>query len=438
MVRIMKNIISIILLLTFSLSFNVYASNSYIEEARILYDLGFYNGVSQSFFEPDLNSFVDTETAVVFLLRLVKSKSDIQSLSEYDVRNILNNYNDRSTVSDWARKYIAYGINQRILLDIQGNSISPKRLIDGKTFTAMLLKSMGYSLDSNMSTISAYINSYFGGIPPKEAKNLNDKVLNKNDMIEILWETLKVKTYDNTVLIDKIASNNQLQTERLVRLGFSYYNGHYQAPVFNTYTSNTDNNYTNSNSNSNSNQNQVLAMKDGSAYIGESFNGIPNGYGAVNYEDGSRYEGQVSGGIREGQGKLTRTDGFIYSGGWKNDSMNGKCNLQWPNGDNYDGEIVDGVFQGIGTMRWVSGDSYSGGWHKGLISGKGRFQWNNGNYYDGQWSNGEFNGYGTFYYSTGELYEGEWKNGKKNGNGKQVSADSTIKNGYWENDEFKY
>lgn len=436
MLRITKNIISIILILTFSLNFNVYASNSYIEEARVLYDLGFYNGISQDSFEPDLNSFVDAETAIVFLFRIVKPKSEIQSLSEYDINNILNSYNDRGLVSDWARKYIAYGINQKILGDIQGNSISPKRLIDGKTFTAMLLKAMGYSLDSNMSTISSYIDSYFGGLPPKEAKILNDKALNKNDMIEILWETLKVKTYDNTLLIDQVVNNNQFQKERLVRLGFSYNNGHYTAPIFNTYTSSTDNNYTTTTTNSNSNQ--ALAMKDGSAYVGESFNGIPNGYGVVNYTDSSKYEGQVSGGIREGQGKLTRIDGFIYSGGWKNDSMTGTCTIQWPNGDNYSGDIYAGVFEGTGTMRWVSGDSYTGEWRNGIISVRGRFQWNNGNYYDGQWSNGEFSGNGTFYYSSGELYEGQWKNGKKNGNGKQVYADSTVKNGHWENDEFKY
>jgi len=436
MERIIKNIISIIMILTFSLNFNVYAANnSYIEEARILYDLGFYNGISETIFEPDLNSFVDLETSVVFLLRIVTQKSAIQSMPEKDVNNILNNYRDKGLVSQWAREYIAYAIEEKILFETPDRTISPKMLINGSDFTAMLLKSMGYSLENDMSTISAYISSYLGGLPAKEAKELNDKVLNKNDMIEIAWQTLKVKTYDGPVLIDKIISDNKIQKDRLTRLGFTYKNTQWKLPVFNTRIVNTANN---KNSDYNYNQNRKLLMKDGSTFNGESFNGIPNGYGIVEYTDGSRYEGQVSGGVRQGQGKLTRTDGFLYSGGWKNDSMNGKCNIQWVNGDNYSGEIVDGIFEGIGTMRWVSGDSYSGEWHGGLISGRGRFNWNNGNYYDGQWSNGEFNGYGTFFNSNGDLYEGQWSNGKKNGSGKQVFADSTVKAGIWENDEFKY
>ena len=132
MFRIIKSIISIILILIFSLSFNVYASNSYIDEARVLYDLGFYNGISQSFFEPDLNSFVDTETAVVFLLRIVKSKSEIQSLSEYDVRNILNSYNDRAQVSEWEEDISPMELSKRYWVTFKVTVFHQKDLLMGK------------------------------------------------------------------------------------------------------------------------------------------------------------------------------------------------------------------------------------------------------------------------------------------------------------------
>jgi|GEM_PF-3413254 len=412
------------ILIFLSLFVNSYASEfaSYIEEARILYDLGFYKGVAQSYFESDLDSFTDKETAVVFLLRLIGQKNNVEYLSEYDVYNSLKYYSDYDTISNWAIKYLAYGVKNDLITDISGYQLSAKRLIDGKTFTSILLKCMGYELKGDMWKISTYINCYLGGISADEAKNLSDKILTKNDMIAIVWETLDVPMANGTPFINSIVSRNNIQQYRLTNLGFKYYNENIIPPVFAKTAVN--------------NNTEASSMQDGSNFIGNSINGSPNGIGVIYYEDGSRYEGNVVNGRREGEGKLIRNDGFVYSGSWENDSMNGYGILKWQNGDSYTGNLKNGVFEGNGTMTWASGDTYSGEWLEGRFSGYGKFNWSNGNYYVGQWLYGEFDGYGTFNLTNVGIYEGQWSSGKRNGRGKYTYLDGTVQIGVWEYDSY--
>ena len=72
--KLSKLLICAIIILSFLSGLSVNAENSYFEQARVLYNLGLYMGTSPTYFEPDLSSFVDRETAIVFLLRLVGKK----------------------------------------------------------------------------------------------------------------------------------------------------------------------------------------------------------------------------------------------------------------------------------------------------------------------------------------------------------------------------
>ncbi len=401
---------------------SIAAGKSYINEARVFYDLGFYNGIALNYFDPDLNSFVDNETAVAFVLKLTGLKNKALTLSDEKTNQILSAYADSDLISDWCRKYYAYAIESKIAANLAGGSLYPKKLVEGRTLAAMQLNYLGYNLTDEYASISAYLHSFVGGMTPADARYWNDKIISKNDMLGITWKALNIKSTGGVKFIDLIISKSNINKDRLINLGFDFASGQTKLPVFPEETSQSGS------ANSGS-----YIMKDGSTYVGQTVNGIPNGVGTVQYEAG-RYEGQVVGGMRNGEGKLIRNDGFIYSGEWKNDTMTGKGNIQWPNGDSYEGEMWEGVFQGSGTLKWVSGDSYSGQFDKGFFSGYGRFYWNIGNYYEGQWSNGEFNGYGIFRYASGETYEGEWKNGKKNGKGKHIDGEGRITIGTWEND----
>ena len=81
---------------------------------------------------------------------------------------------------------------------------------------------------------------------------------------------------------------------------------------------------------SENNENKKIVHEDGSYYIGQIKNGLPDGKGKDYYCDGKvKYEGDFIEGKREGNGKIYFSDGNYYIGEWKN-------NLQHGNGTLYD------------------------------------------------------------------------------------------------------
>ncbi|OQB15158.1 MAG: MORN repeat protein [Firmicutes bacterium ADurb.Bin193] len=417
-------LVVICLLALFAFSSGAYAqySNSYIEQAKVFYELRLYMGTNANRFEPSLEEFLDRETAAVFLIRLIGQAKRATNMSDYQINIALNPYTDKDTVSIWARSYVALAAKLGLFPDITGNSLMPKRLIDGKTFAGMLLKCLKHEIPEEFLSISAYINSYLGGISPSDAKYVNDKILTKNDMIGIVWESLDVKLPHGATFLEYVVEANDIQQSVLTRADFRYSNDMLIPPAFRV--------------SSLYNREANIHMHDGTLFIGQSEYGIPNGYGIVNYPDGSVYEGYVLNGKREGEGRFLRSDGFVYTGGWSNDNMNGRGEMIWSNGDHYTGDIVDGSFQGKGTMVWANGDTYTGEWWASEFHGKGKFVWATGNYYEGDWHTNSFHGYGVFRWASGEIYEGQWQHGKKNGYGRNVEPDGTVTEGIWQDDVY--
>ena len=73
--------------------------------------------------------------------------------------------------------------------------------------------------------------------------------------------------------------------------------------------------------------------EDGTYYIGQFKNYLPNGKGIEYYKNRSiRYEGDFIDGKYEGNGKFINEDGIYYIGQFKNGLKNGKGKLCLKNG----------------------------------------------------------------------------------------------------------
>ena len=88
--------------------------------------------------------------------------------------------------------------------------------------------------------------------------------------------------------------------------------------------------------------------EDGTFYIGQYQNNLPNGKGTFYYPNGNIcYEGDFFNGFREGFGKYNYQDGSFYIGQWKNNLRNGKGTFYYPNGTIfYDGFFINDLFAG--------------------------------------------------------------------------------------------
>ena len=65
-------------------------------------------------------------------------------------------------------------------------------------------------------------------------------------------------------------------------------------------------------------------------------------------DDGSKYIGQARNGVPEGKGIRYVYNGNIYKGDFKNGKMEGKGIYYWTNGDRYEGEFINNKKEGKG------------------------------------------------------------------------------------------
>ena len=85
----------------------------------------------------------------------------------------------------------------------------------------------------------------------------------------------------------------------------------------------------------------VQTFANGTRYIGEFNDGMPNGQGKLIFTNGAQYEGQVRDGVPNGQGDYLYSNGMHFSGQFANGIPNGGT-LTLPDGRQLAGEFKDG------------------------------------------------------------------------------------------------
>ncbi len=111
---------------------------------------------------------------------------------------------------------------------------------------------------------------------------------------------------------------------------------------------------------------------DGSKYVGEIFNGKPDGEGKYVHPKGFSYKGQWEDGKYSGYGKCTFPDGSIYTGQWKNNKFHGQGKYVGSSGEKYEGEWKDGLIHGQGRYTGADGYIREGVWEKGEFVGNNK------------------------------------------------------------------
>lgn len=174
-------------------------------------------------------------------------------------------------------------------------------------------------------------------------------------------------------------------------------------------------------------QQKTINNPDGSVYVGEVVNDIPNGQGILTLQDGSTYEGEFKNGKLNGQGKFTNKSTYHWE---KGEFKDGKLNGQGEKHDQegvFVGTFKDGRLDGEG--HWESGstgDRFIGIYKEGRLVDKATIEYANGNKYVGNTNGDLLEGFGTITYANGDQYTGEFENDLPTGEGKYICADGII------------
>ena len=189
-----------------------------------------------------------------------------------------------------------------------------------------------------------------------------------------------------------------------------------------------------------------------SIYIGDTKNGIKDGYGKLLSKNGEIYLGQWKNGEKKGKGSLRKCKEIIYEGDFYFDKPEGFGKYYYKNGNFYLGQFIEGKRHGKGIE--YNKDKkiiYDGEFAFDNYEGEGKLFLENGCYYIGQFIDGrlknekvkkytkndeliyeggllndEYEGEGKLLLESGNYYIGKFVHGEQTGKGKIVDKNNEI------------
>jgi hypothetical protein len=187
-------------------------SYTYEIESKILWKILPNNGTPE-YIPPDFSISINRQTGILAILKLFNLTQNSQTMSNSEVESVLSKYTDNKQISTWARKPLAYAIKNHITSGTQPNKISPNDSFDGKMFSAICLNIMGYKLNSKEYPIAAAILSEKGGLSLRQAVYFNNRNLIMDDLIGMLFGTLKSSYSDGKSVIQKLIDEGSVNLD---------------------------------------------------------------------------------------------------------------------------------------------------------------------------------------------------------------------------------
>lgn len=157
-----------------------------------------------------------------------------------------------------------------------------------------------------------------------------------------------------------------------------------------------------------------------------AFVGCSGGEETITLEDGSTYVGEVVDGVPNGEGTLTDQMGSVWTGTFVDGKLNGYGTYLGYDLVEYEGFFKDGLFDGYGHWIGSNGDEYDGMFSAGKQNGVGRMDYTTECDYEGSWVNGMMDGFGWMTWPVGDVYFGEWSEGNPNGFGMKLFYDASL------------
>ena len=214
--KILAMFIAVCVLATFTIP--AFAADNFIykSEAQVLNNLGIYNGISATSFNPDLGTILDRQTGVVLLLRLFGLETKALSITSEDETLALRSYTDANLIGLWARKQVAYAIKNGLLQGMTSTTIGPNSNLNGKMYCTLILRQLGYTPVYNDAPAKL---ADAGGITVVQAFKFMNKILIKDDFVGISYGTLRAFYVNGTTVIQKLVDLGVVSEAKVIAAG---------------------------------------------------------------------------------------------------------------------------------------------------------------------------------------------------------------------------
>lgn len=174
------------------------------DQAAALNHLGLYSGISNTSFDPDLGASLNRETGVVMLLRLLGLQDNALAMTDAEADTILLRFTDAARISSWAKKSVAYAVQNGLVFGFPDGTFAPQANLVGEAYCSLILRQLGYT--PNYDTAAAEL-ANAGGLTSAQAMRFSNKALIKDDLVGISYRVLSAKdTRGESVLVKLVAN----------------------------------------------------------------------------------------------------------------------------------------------------------------------------------------------------------------------------------------
>lgn len=239
MIKIVKNgrfvkqkrkLLSLLLVISLCMQFPLTASAlapslTQTQMAEALRNAGLFLGTGTGF---ALTEDLTRAQGITLALRAQGVEGEVLAQTEASVAVTLGRVKDGAEIPAWARKYVAYALNQNppitrgVAVQADGRSIfAPNQKLSGTEFLVFMIRAMGYesTLDSAAGTaleIRMLADTQLGGISTQ-------RVLTRGRAVEVMYTAMAngVVKSTNLPLAQTLLGKGAISTEAAIGLGFT-------------------------------------------------------------------------------------------------------------------------------------------------------------------------------------------------------------------------
>jgi hypothetical protein len=179
-------ILIVVALITGIIAVPTFAAQSlkYEDEARVLNQLALFKGVSATEYRPNLEAKLLREEAVALLLRIFGLEEEALKMNEKEASNILKGFKDADEIATWAIRYIAYAVENNVIVGRPDSNFAPKDNLLGREYSKMILAMLGYVQGIDFQyEFSTYEFCNITGFSKSEAAKLDTQYILRDDAV---------------------------------------------------------------------------------------------------------------------------------------------------------------------------------------------------------------------------------------------------------------
>lgn len=180
----------------------------YEKEAKELYDLGLYRGISTSNYEPGLEEYLTREDVIVILIWIFDQQGEVAKMSNGGVKASLAEFEDANEISSDVRREVAYAVKKGYIkgTNVNGHTyFNPKGQLKGEDFACLVLQWLNIKDFSYNNALDKL--EHEGILTAEQRKGLNKSNLKRDDVVGVTYSTLKFKEGKNSTSYTEVKKN---------------------------------------------------------------------------------------------------------------------------------------------------------------------------------------------------------------------------------------